>query len=156
MSSEDFETPSEINLDPNSIISNCDITSDHDDIIIPTDSPIGNQPSLLIGMEQKIRDWAVRNRTNITLTVVTDLLNVLRSEGYTSLPKTAETLLVTMHCRTLQKMPCLHNIVGEYTYLGIKKGLKNIIFPDVYTEENISLLIHVDGMQVYHRSSKQV
>lgn len=155
LSSQDLETPSKINLDPNLIISDCDISND-DNIIIPTDSPIVNQSSVLLGMEQKIRDWAIRNRTNITLTVVTDLLNVLRSEGYTSLPKTAETLLGTMHCRPLQKMSGINNIVGEYTYLSIKKGLKNIISPDLYTEEKISLLIHVDRMQVYHNSLKQI
>lgn len=151
LDSQDLETSSEINLDPLLIISDCDISSDHDDIIVPN-VPIVNQP----GMEEKIRDWALRNRTNITLTAVTDLLNVLRNEGYTSLPKTAETLLGTKHCRPLKKMPGMNNTVGEYTYLGIKKGLINIISPDVYTEKKISLLIHVDGMQVYHSSSKQV
>lgn len=53
-------------------------------------------------------------------------------------------------------MPGMQNIVGEYTYLGIIKGLKNIISSYVYTEESIYLLIHVDEMQVYHSSSKQV
>lgn len=156
LSSQDLETSSKLNLDSNLIISDCDVSSDNN-IIIPTDSPIAvNQPSVLLGMEQKIRDWAVRNQTNVTLTAVTDLLNVLRSEGYASLPKTTETLLGTMHCRPLQQMPGINNIVGEYIYLGLKKGLKNIISPEVYIEETISLLIHVDGMQVYHSSSKQV
>lgn len=91
LSSQDLETPSDINFDLNSIISDCDIISDHG-TIVPTDSPIVNQPSMLIRIEQKIHDWVLRNRTNITLI---DLLNILRSLGYMSLPRTAETLLGT-------------------------------------------------------------
>lgn len=52
LSSQDLETPSDINFDPNSIISDCDIINDHGDTIVPTDSPIVNQPSMLIGIEQ--------------------------------------------------------------------------------------------------------
>lgn len=53
-------------------------------------------------------------------------------------------------------MPGINNIVGEYTYLSIKKGLTRIISHNVYTEEHISLVIHVDGMQIYYNSPKQV
>lgn len=53
-------------------------------------------------------------------------------------------------------MPDINNIVGEYTYLSIKKGLTSIISHNVYTEEHIFLVIHVDGMQIYHNSPKQV
>ncbi|TGZ49378.1 Uncharacterized protein DBV15_05023 [Temnothorax longispinosus] len=44
LSFQDLETPSKINFDPNSIISDCDMISDHD-IIVSTDSSIVNEPS---------------------------------------------------------------------------------------------------------------
>ncbi|KYN18439.1 hypothetical protein ALC57_09247 [Trachymyrmex cornetzi] len=45
---------------------------------------------------------------------------------------------------------------GAYMYLGIQKGLEKIILPDVYHENEISVLVHIDGMQIYNNSQIQV
>lgn len=43
-------------------------------------------------MSDKIRQWTIDN-TSVNLRAVSELLTVLRSEGYEELPKTAHKLL---------------------------------------------------------------
>lgn len=44
---------------------------------------------------------------------------------------------------------------GAYVYLGIEKGLQKIISPKVYRENDIYVLIHIDGMQIFNNSQIQ-
>lgn len=46
--------------------------------------------------------------------------------------------------------------LGHFQYFGIKQNLDSIIDPYFYTEEEIRLIIHVDGMDVFNKSRKGV
>lgn len=89
---------------------------------------------------------------------MSELLLLLREEGHTSLPQTTQTLLGTKHHRVLQVMISNRETVceGAYIYLGIKNGLEKIISPHVYHESEISVFIHINGMQIYNNSQIQV
>ncbi|XP_063972048.1 uncharacterized protein LOC135172907 [Diachasmimorpha longicaudata] len=108
------------------------------------------------GMEQKINQWAVKFRRATTAEAIDELLAILRSEGYTSIPKTTRQLLQTPHCRHLTTMRGVHEIPGEFIYLGIASGLRKIISTQIYRENDISLLVHIDGMQVYRNAKKEI
>lgn len=95
------------------------------------------------------------NLDTLWLKVVTDLLLVLRSEGFTNLPKTAQTLLSSVHCRTLQQMLSSKKTTGQCMHLGIGEGLKKVI-SNKYTEDQISVFIHIDGMQIFKSSAWQL
>lgn len=105
--------------------------------------------------KEKIRQWTLRNLTTLRLNVVTDLLLLLRDEGYTSLPKSAQTLLGSTHRTVLQVMKSLYQSDGSYIHLGIEHGLKNII-PMEYDKSEIKVFVHVDGVQIYKNSQMQV
>lgn len=107
-----------------------------------------------IKFETKLTNWTLRNLSTLRLNVISELLLILREERY-NLPKTAQTLLGTQHRRKLQIMQSAKGNSGEFIYLGIKNGLQKIISPEIYTEDKISILIHIDGMQIY-KSSKVV
>uniref|UniRef100_A0A6V7JTI5 Uncharacterized protein n=2 Tax=Bracon brevicornis TaxID=1563983 RepID=A0A6V7JTI5_9HYME len=66
---------------------------------ISDDKNVDQLPSAPAGdsMEQKLRAWASRNLPTLSLSVITDLLATIRSEGYSSLPQTAQGLLKTVH-----------------------------------------------------------
>lgn len=104
------------------------------------------------GMHAKVRDWALRNSSTLRLNVISEILVILREEGYVSLPKMAQTLLGTTHRRELQVMASATANDGEYAYLGIEHGLRKIICSDIYRVDTISAIIHIDGMQVYKSS----
>lgn len=114
-----------------------------------------NESSEISGLEKKLRQWALQNLNTLCLNVVTALLSALRSEGFTDLPKTAQTLLGTNHCRMLQQMKGGKNTVGQFIYLGIEAGLKKII-SNKYKEEEIAVFVHIDGMQIFQNSTMQV
>lgn len=87
---------------------------------------------------------------------MTDLLRILREEGHLSLLTTAQRLLGTKHHRFLQPMKSIKNTQGQYIYTGIKHGLDLIINTQVFTEEEIGVLVHIDGMQLHNNSQTQV
>ncbi|XP_063974430.1 uncharacterized protein LOC135161086 [Diachasmimorpha longicaudata] len=64
--------------------------------------------------------------------------------------------LQTPHCRHLTTMRGVHEIPGEFIYLGIASGLRKIISTQIYRENDISLLVHIDGMQVYRNAKKEI
>ena len=95
----------------------------------------------LVGIREKLRDWALRNSRTLHLNVISQLLTLLREEGHAPLPKTAQTLLGTCHRRDLQIMSSANGKDAEYTYLGIEHGLRKIILSDVYAEDKISAFV---------------
>lgn len=107
------------------------------------------------GIMEKIRQWTLNNLDSLRLNVVTDLLRILRSEGHSSLPKTCQTLLGTKHYRKLQQMQSSKNSPGEYFFIGIEHGLHRIINPNTFIEEEISVLVHIDGIQIFNNSQIQ-
>lgn len=104
-----------------------------------------NTTSKSLDINQKIRQWVLKNLGTLRLNVVTELLLLLRDEGFTTLPKTGQTLLGTTHYRTVQVMSSFQGTDGSYAYLGIKHGLKKII-PVDYKKREIKIFIHSDGM----------
>lgn len=78
---------------------------------------------------------------------------VLRSEGYTTLPKSSKTLIGTSQIHGETKiMKSSDGTLGQFQYFGIKGNLDVIIDPKIYIEEAIDLIIHVDGMDIYNKS----
>lgn len=91
----------------------------------------------------------LKNLDTLCLSVVTELLVLLREEGHVSLPYTAQDLLGTQHKRRLLIMTSNREMDGSYVYLGIQRGLERIISLSVYNESDISILVHIDGIQVF-------
>lgn len=104
-------------------------------------------------IEQKLKNWVVRNIQTLTQTSIDEMLMVLRSEGYTSLPKSCKTLLGTSTLRGESKvMRGLDDTLGKFQYFGIKSNLDVIIDPNLYKEKEIKIIVHVDGMDVFEKS----
>ena len=104
----------------------------------------------------KLREWTTCHVAHVTNSCVADLLKILRQEGYTELPKTAEILLGTArHGRDYLIRSMVGNIKknGEYVYIGIRKQLETVIDPHIYTENLIRIVVNVDGIPLYNRSS---
>ena len=87
---------------------------------------------------------------------ISELLKILRTEGYSDLPKCAQTLLKTDNVSNEIKIieTCKgHN--GTYSYFGIKNVLSKITQASDYDESFIKILVNIDGMSIYKNSSKQ-
>lgn len=81
---------------------------------------------------------------------------MLYDEGHADLPRTAETLLKTKtfsNTSKIMKTGKLNN--GLYTYFGILKVLHLMIKPKIYKEDNIEILVNIDGMPIYKNSNQQ-
>lgn len=107
---------------------------------------------LRVGLKEKLRDWMLKNRKTLNMSVVSELLVILRGEGHRELPKTCQTLIHTPHRRELQRMLSAKKTEAEYLYVGIEKTLNRMISSPVYVEDHISLIVHIDGMQAYNDS----
>ncbi|XP_011883657.1 PREDICTED: uncharacterized protein LOC105570817 [Vollenhovia emeryi] len=107
-------------------------------------------------IKSKIQQWTLDNLDTLQLNVVTDLLRILREEGHSSLPRTAQSLLGTKHHRILQQIKSNKNTQGEYIYIGIEHGLNHIINTQIFIEKEICILVHIDGVQIYNNSQIQV
>lgn len=106
-------------------------------------------------IKQKLISLASKHALTLRHNVLTNILLLLRSEGYVNLPRTAQTLLGNVQCENVQIMLSKKEIPGSYVYIGIENQLKKIISPDVYDETKISVLINVDGVQVFRSANKQ-
>lgn len=91
----------------------------------------------VIGMKGKITDWVIKNISNVKLTAVSQLLQLLKTEGYNELPSFAATLLGFSHSIKTRSLISKRDTIGDYIYLGIKNGLENAIKTDVYQESQI-------------------
>lgn len=107
-----------------------------------------------LNLREKLQGWAVRHRSNLTVQTIEDLLEVLSSENIMNLPKSATTLLQTRPNKNIKCMTTSKNTIGSYIYVGIEKGLKEII-TDEYTENIIHLLFNVDGLPLFNSSNQQ-
>ena len=80
---------------------------------------------------------------------------VVRSEGHNTLPNSCKTLLGISNFKTdVQLMLSAKNTYGFYKYFGIQQNSQTIIHPLKYTESHITLLFHVDGLEIYRNSKK--
>lgn len=105
-------------------------------------------------LREKIRSFAVRFRSNMTVEMIENLLEILRSENHTDLPKSAVGLLQTRSNNNITIMKSSKNTNGSYVYFGIEEGLKGIV-TDEYAENSIRLLFNIDGLPLYNNSSQQ-
>ncbi|XP_075159116.1 uncharacterized protein LOC142232260 [Haematobia irritans] len=106
-------------------------------------------------IESKLKNWIFTNIRTLTQKSIDDILMVLRSEGYTSLPICAKTFLGTSAVQTEKTiMKCSDDTLGEFKYFGIFSNLSTIIDPRQFHGNEIDLLIHVDGMEIFNKSKK--
>ncbi|CAI6371100.1 unnamed protein product [Macrosiphum euphorbiae] len=104
---------------------------------------------------EKLQNWAVRHRSNMTIELIEDLLKILRTENcYNNLPKSAAGLLKSKSYIDIKIMKSLKNTNGSYAYFGVGEGLKTIV-TDTYTENSIRLLFNIDGLPLYNNSNQQ-
>lgn len=107
-------------------------------------------------MKDKITEWLIKNISNVKLTAASQLLHLLKTEGYNELPSSASTLLGFSHSIKTRPLISKNDTIGEYIYLGIKNGLENAIKTNVYQESEINALAFIDGMTVYCNSKGQL
>lgn len=151
--------PSPLVVSSSSSSSDCaryDIYSSSEDDPMLDVSPVRQETEVQPNFTQKLREWAVRNIDHVTHSAITDLLQVLRDEGYRELPKTAETLLRTARRNTdytiRPMMDKRREQMGEFSYFGIQNQLRKIISPEVFHDDEVQVLVNVDGMPVYRHS----
>nr|XP_047123551.1 uncharacterized protein LOC124805780 isoform X1 [Hydra vulgaris] len=99
-------------------------------------------------LSEHIRIWALQHRC--TQACVNGLLNILRSHGH-QLPKDSRSIL-----GTLDKVQTTELNAGEYYYLGIRKGLEDILKNNIYADKEIKLLFNVDGLPIFKSSGYQL
>lgn len=100
---------------------------------------------------QQLASWATKNRCQRS--AVNELLEILRQQGHTSLPKDARTLL-----ETPREISPLIKCNGQYLYFGIASGINQILskYP-CFGEKHtcIDLIINVDGLPLFKSSMSQ-
>uniref|UniRef100_A0ABD2W0S5 DUF4806 domain-containing protein n=1 Tax=Trichogramma kaykai TaxID=54128 RepID=A0ABD2W0S5_9HYME len=110
-------------------------------------------------LREKLHKWAINNIFTLKNSVISELLVILREEGHSELPKTAETLLRTKQCAFDAKvMKSGRGNNGVYTYFGIEKALNKMIASSEFEdneEETVNILVNVDGVPLYKNSSQQ-
>lgn len=100
----------------------------------------------MLDLEDQLRVWAIDNK--ITHQAIGELLTVLKSNGHENLPKDSRTLLHTPRSIHIEKMGS-----GSFWYGGINQCLANILRPNIYENNEISLNFNMDGLPL-SRSSK--
>lgn len=103
---------------------------------------------------EKLQDWAVKHRSNLTVEIIEDLLGMLGAENIPNLPKSATTLLQTKSNTNIKLMNSLKNTTGFYMYLGIEQSLRDIITEE-YSDTVIRLLFNIDGLPLFNGSNQQ-
>jgi len=109
----------------------------------------------VLTINEKLMALASKHANNLQHNLLTDILILLRSEGYVSLPKTAQTFLGTPQIQNIELMKTKGDSWGKYAYLGIEHQLQKRIFSQVFNIEKIEIFINIDGVQVYRSSNKQ-
>lgn len=171
---DDIENSSSQHVD--NVYSNYDNTFDHlynpeniEDCYI-TDSSLSFSPSsnsersshqknnvgvsVVPTIREKLQNWAVKFRYNLTIETIDGLLDILHSESVHGLPKSAVTLLQTKTDKNIKLMMSSKNTNGSYVYFGLESGLIRII-TNKFTENTIRLLCNIDGLPLYNSSSQQ-
>lgn len=126
-----------------------------DDLLLVEDGENEESSEPPSTMKEKLVAFALKHAKTLQHNVLTDLLKLLRSEGYVNLPKTAQTLLGTKNFQGVRPMLSKKGTLGRYAYIGIENQFKKRISPDVFTDETIEAFVNIDGVQVYRSSNKQ-
>lgn len=98
-------------------------------------------------LRDQLKSWVVQNQ--ISMRCVDGLLNILRTNGHTELPKSYRTLLSTP--RNIQL-----TTIGEskYWYRGLVNCLKSIFFK-LDRNLGIELKFNIDGLPIFNSSQIQ-
>lgn len=160
-SNEDDNVPARIGTTDESVVasgnsgsdnSSVDFFNDCDNLSDDSENGVA-QPN---NISSKLRAWALANIGTINHKCLSELLVILRSEGFTNLPKAATTLLRTNVANyRIEPMLCSSGTDGEFVYFGLENGLNRIILPEIYTENEIRILVNIDGLPIYRNSRKQ-
>ncbi|KAF0702643.1 Dimer Tnp hAT domain-containing protein, partial [Aphis craccivora] len=113
-----------------------------------------NDTVILPNLCQKLQEWAVKFRSNLTVETIENLLEILKDEQLPDIPKSAASLLETKSNRNVTDTESLKNTNGYYVYFGIKDCLKWVITEE-YDEDVIRLLFNIDRLPLYNNSSQQ-
>ena len=101
-----------------------------------------------VKLANDLRDWV--NKHGCTRQCVNDLLKILIENGH-ELRKDCRTLLHTR--KAIVTMP-LEGV--EYIYYGLKSCLGKILSEHLFLDEDIKLLISIDGLPFFKSSSMQL
>jgi len=101
----------------------------------------GDSDDFLDRLKQGLAEWAVLYK--IQHVAVGGLLNVL-SEFFPSLPRDPRTLLKTPQHYVIKNVGG-----GQYSHVGLSKGLSNIVNKDVSAAKGLELQINVDGIPLF-------
>lgn len=109
-----------------------------------------NASSLGLSFREELASWATKHHCRRG--TINELLRILRKQGH-CLPKDSRTLLTTP-----TKISTLERCGGQYVYLGIEHGVRQILsnYPS-FLEKNksIDLMINVDGLPLFKSSNAQ-
>ena len=75
----------------------------------------------------------------------------MRRNGHETLPADGRTLM-----GTLREVDTRQVEGGEYKYLGVRKGIEQILSVHEYNENTIRLFVNVDGLPIHKSNSLQV
>ena len=101
-----------------------------------------------VKLANDLRDWV--NKHGCTRQCVNDLLKILIENGH-ELRKDCRTLL---HTRKTIVTMSLEGV--EYIYYGLKSCLGKILSEHLFLDEDIKLLISIDGLPFFKSSSMQL
>lgn len=98
----------------------------------------------LFNLSSHLRTWAIEK--NINKRALTALLKILRSAGFTSLPKDSRTLL-----ETPRKVEIVDLAGGKYWHNGLKHCLTQV-FSKLSSNLCVELNINIDGLPLFKSS----
>ena len=119
------------------------------------DIEIDNYPDHAVSpvtLRKKLATWATKNKCQRG--AVDELLGILREEGHSSLPKDSRTLLATP-----RDVPTLERCGGQYIYLGLERGIRDILSENpsfIRNNNTIQLKINVDGLPLFKSTNAQL
>lgn len=90
----------------------------------------------------------------MTRACLTDILKLLKGEGYNVRISAATILKTRRHLQVIRPMESGKGTMGKYVYIGAEEHFKEVI-PEEYTIRSIKLLFNIDGLPIYNRSSIQ-
>ena len=109
-----------------------------------------NASSSALSFREELASWATKH--HCCRGPINELLQILRKQGH-CLPKDSRTLLTTP-----TKVTTLEKCGGQYIYLGIEHGVRQVLsnYPSLIEKmESIDLMINVDGLPLFKSSNSQ-
>lgn len=97
-----------------------------------------------------IHSWYIENIRHIPITVLDKLVKGFRAHGLKDFfPQCCQTLVQSLRGKVpSREMQGLKGRMGTFTYMGIQKELSKRISLDIYKEDEIKVVIFVDGAPI--------